>query len=117
MEHGAVIHHSKEQMILSGRYNKPLGKRTYQKLRKCGVKNTNITYSDIINKKCLKDDTQNEQSQDEESINKLNGTASIDELLVPFCQDEGSESKSCNNKSTILNDSFVQDYDKLDLPS
>ncbi|KAK7071169.1 DTW domain-containing protein 2 [Halocaridina rubra] len=38
MKHGAVAHQSKEQMISSGRYKKPLGKRTYKKLRKYGVK-------------------------------------------------------------------------------
>lgn len=38
MKHGAVPHQSKEYMIVSGRYKKPLGKRTYKKLRKCGAK-------------------------------------------------------------------------------
>lgn len=29
-------HHSKEFLIASGLYQKPLGKRTYKKLKKCG---------------------------------------------------------------------------------
>lgn len=38
IKHGAVPHQSKEHMIVSGRCNKPLGKRTYKKLRKCGAR-------------------------------------------------------------------------------
>lgn len=38
IQHGAVPHQSKEHMIISGRSSKPLGKRTYKKLRKCGAK-------------------------------------------------------------------------------
>ena len=35
--HGAVPHQSKEFLILSGRYKKPLGKRTFKKLGKSGM--------------------------------------------------------------------------------
>ncbi|KAB7500518.1 DTW domain-containing protein 2 [Armadillidium nasatum] len=40
MDHGAVKHHSKEYLILTGRYQKPVGKRTYKKFKKCGVRNS-----------------------------------------------------------------------------
>ncbi|KAB7500424.1 DTW domain-containing protein 2 [Armadillidium nasatum] len=40
MDHGAVKHHSKEYLILTGRYKKPVGKRTYKKFKKCGVRNS-----------------------------------------------------------------------------
>ncbi|XP_076035065.1 DTW domain containing 2 isoform X2 [Oratosquilla oratoria] len=48
LAHGAVPHQSKEQMILSGRYKKPLGKRTYKKLRKCGARSVDGTLSDFV---------------------------------------------------------------------
>ncbi|XP_050702654.1 tRNA-uridine aminocarboxypropyltransferase 2-like [Eriocheir sinensis] len=38
LSHGAVPHQSKEHMLVSGRCRRPLGKRTYKKLRKCGAR-------------------------------------------------------------------------------
>ncbi|KAK3862855.1 hypothetical protein Pcinc_031311 [Petrolisthes cinctipes] len=56
IKHGAVPHQSKEQMIASGRCRKPMGKRTYKKLRKCGAKQSEVTsLSTLISSLHMKD--------------------------------------------------------------
>ncbi|XP_064083459.1 tRNA-uridine aminocarboxypropyltransferase 2-like [Macrobrachium nipponense] len=62
MNHGAVPHQSKEHMIVSGRYKKPLGKRTYKKLRKCGAKQDE-SLSDFLESLNVAD-SQKEESSD-----------------------------------------------------
>lgn len=63
MNHGAVPHQSKEYMIVSGRYKKPLGKRTYKKLRKCGAKQGD-TLSDFMDSLVNGYDTPGEENDD-----------------------------------------------------
>ncbi|KAK8379311.1 hypothetical protein O3P69_019297 [Scylla paramamosain] len=48
IQHGAVPHKSKEEMILSGRCQKPLGKRTYKKLRKCGARHSDALAASML---------------------------------------------------------------------
>ena len=103
MEHGAVIHHSKEQMILSGRYNKPLGKRTYRKLRKCGVKNANITYNDIISKKCLGNFSLNSNSSEMKCLTLSSLVNNSDSL-----QEDDSNSETSDDEITASKESSFE---------
>ena len=48
IKHGAVPHQSKEEMIVTGRCRKPLGKRTYKKLRKCGVRHCEVLLASLV---------------------------------------------------------------------
>lgn len=69
IKHGAVPHQSKEQMIASGRCRKPMGKRTYKKLRKCGAKQSDVTsLSTLISSLQMKDNEEEEKSNEDDRV-------------------------------------------------
>lgn len=96
MNHGAVPHQSKEYMIVSGLYKKPLGKRTYKKLRKCGAKQGD-TLSEFMDS--LVNGYENHEEENDDSVHSTHDSSPADQSREDaqeendhFCQlDEESE--------------------------
>lgn len=107
IKHGAVPHQSKEHMIVSGRCNKPLGKRTYKKLRKCGARQGE-KLSDFMDSLTLDSDKmENIDLGDEEDIfdaDKSNniGTKSIDLVEDDKGDQHGKIQDSSQSKTLSL---------------
>lgn len=89
MNHGAVPHQSKEYMIVSGLYKKPLGKRTYKKLRKCGAKQGD-TLSEFMDS--LVNGYENHEEENNDSVHSTHDSSPAEqsredaqEESDPFC--------------------------------
>ncbi|KAG7161235.1 tRNA-uridine aminocarboxypropyltransferase 2-like [Homarus americanus] len=115
IKHGAVPHQSKEHMIVSGRCNKPLGKRTYKKLRKCGAKQGD-TLSEFMDSLTLygnqgeemnDDDNDDDDDDGEQNYGDIDGSHNVeckDRETGPAEGDEGGSSQdSCQSDTSSLN--------------
>ncbi|XP_068212743.1 tRNA-uridine aminocarboxypropyltransferase 2 [Palaemon carinicauda] len=104
MKHGAVPHHSKEYMIVSGRYKKPLGKRTYKKLRKCGAKQEE-SLSDFLDSLNITESKKKEGS-DPDALDKEDGDEKVnDNLEETKVSTENEEEDSCETAEEPKNSS------------